>query len=133
MLFVAGQTAVGLETYRGHGLAMHGDLKYKAGFSHFDYVNPDAPKGGETVRAAIGGYDTFNPFVIKGRAAAGSGSGLRSARWRASLASGLAPGPKGPAPVMLLAALAKLSAVATATEGVVVPGGAGGWWMWSPK
>ena len=74
MLFVTGQTAVGLETYRGHGLAMHGDLKYKAGFSHFDYVNPNAPKGGETVRAAIGGYDTFNPFVIKGRAAAGSGS-----------------------------------------------------------
>jgi len=74
MLFVAGQTAVGGETYRGHGLAMHGDLKYKAGFSHFDYVNPNAPKGGETVRAAIGGYDTFNPFVIKGRAAAGSGS-----------------------------------------------------------
>ena len=74
MLFVAGQTAVGGETYRGHGLAMHGDLKYKAGFSHFDYVNPNAPKGGETARAAIGGYDTFNPFVIKGRAAAGSGS-----------------------------------------------------------
>ena len=74
MLFTAGQTAVGSETYRGHGLAMHGDLKYKAGFSHFHYVNPDAPKGGETVRGAIGGYDTFNPFVIKGRAAAGSGS-----------------------------------------------------------
>ena len=73
MLFAAGQTAVGSETYRGHGLAMHGDLKYKAGFSHFNYVNPNAPKGGETVRGAIGGYDTFNPFVIKGRAAAGSG------------------------------------------------------------
>lgn len=60
------------ETYRSHGLAMHGDLKYASGFAHFDYVNPNAPKGGETTRAAIGGYDTFNPFVIKGRAAAGS-------------------------------------------------------------
>ena len=54
-----------------HGLAMHGDLKYPKGFKNFDYVNPDAPKGGEVRLAASGGYDTFNPFVIKGRAAAG--------------------------------------------------------------
>ena len=60
------------ENYAGHGIAMHGDLKYAADFTHFDYVNPNAPKGGETTRAAIGGYDTFNPFVIKGRAGAGS-------------------------------------------------------------
>ncbi|MEE2688963.1 MAG: extracellular solute-binding protein [Pseudomonadota bacterium] len=73
-LLIIGRAALGEETYKSHGLAMHGDLKYQPGFTHFDYVNPNAPKGGETVRAAIGGYDTFNPFVIKGRAAAGSGS-----------------------------------------------------------
>lgn len=54
-----------------HGLAMHGDLKYPSDFKNFEYVNPDAPKGGEVRLAARGGYDTFNPFVIKGRSAAG--------------------------------------------------------------
>lgn len=54
-----------------HGLAMHGDLKYAADFKHFDYVNPDAPKGGAIKLAGRGGYDTFNPFVVKGRAPAG--------------------------------------------------------------
>lgn len=56
-----------------HGIAMHGDLKYEAGFSHYDYVNPNAPKGGGVRLAAIGGYDSFNPFIIKGRSAAGIG------------------------------------------------------------
>lgn len=60
-------------TYTGHGLAMHGDLKYGPGATHFDYVDPEAPKGGEIKRAAIGSFDTFNPFVIKGNPDAGSG------------------------------------------------------------
>jgi len=59
--------------YRGHGIAMHGDLKYPANFKHFDYVNPNAPKGGEVRLAAIGGFDSFNPYIIKGREAAGIG------------------------------------------------------------
>jgi microcin C transport system substrate-binding protein len=55
-----------------HGLAMHGGVKYPAGFSHFDYVNPDAPKGGELRMAVVAnGYDSFNPFVVRGIAAAG--------------------------------------------------------------
>jgi len=54
-----------------HGLAMHGGLKYSAGFSHFDYVNPDAPKGGEMRRAVTGTFDTFNPYIVKGLPAAG--------------------------------------------------------------
>jgi microcin C transport system substrate-binding protein len=56
-----------------HALAMHGDPKYGPDFAHFDYVNPDAPKGG-TLRLA--GYDTFdnlNPFIIKGVSADGAG------------------------------------------------------------
>lgn len=55
-----------------HGVAMHGDLKYGADFKHFDYVNPAAPKGG-TLRLGVVGdnFDSFNPFIIKGSAAAG--------------------------------------------------------------
>ena len=49
-----------------HGIAMHGDLKYGAGFSHLDYVNPDAPKGGELRRAVRGSFDNLNPFLVKG-------------------------------------------------------------------
>jgi microcin C transport system substrate-binding protein len=49
-----------------HGIAMHGDLKYGPGFTHFDYVNPEAPKGGELRLYGLGTFDTFNPFVIKG-------------------------------------------------------------------
>ncbi|MEQ8607784.1 MAG: extracellular solute-binding protein [Rhodospirillales bacterium] len=55
-----------------HGLAMHGDLKYGPGFAHFDYVNPNAPKGGEIRLGAIGGFDSLNPFIIKGNAAGGA-------------------------------------------------------------
>ncbi len=57
----------------GHGIAMHGDLKYGPDFKHFDYVNPAAPKGGELKQEAIGTYDSFNPFIIKGTPAAGIG------------------------------------------------------------
>ena len=51
---------------------MHGELKYPESFSHLDYVNPDAPKGG-TVKLSVvaNGFDSFNPFVIRGVAAAG--------------------------------------------------------------
>ncbi len=55
-----------------HGIAMHGDLKYPAGFSHFDYVNPNAPKGGTIRLAGVRTFDTLNPFTLKGVAAAGS-------------------------------------------------------------
>src|SRR5215468_9331703 len=53
-------------TYKAHGIAMHGDLKYGPDFTHFDYVNPDAPKGGEMRRYGLGTFDSFNPFIIKG-------------------------------------------------------------------
>lgn len=57
-----------------HGIALHGQPKYGPDFTHFDYVNPDAPKGGEARFAAIGSFDTFNPFNIKGQAAVNVGS-----------------------------------------------------------
>lgn len=53
------------------GIAMHGDVKYKPGFTHFDYTNPDAPKGGVLKLNDIGTYDSLNPFIIKGSPAAG--------------------------------------------------------------
>ncbi len=55
----------------GHGIAMHDAPKYPAGFAHFDYVEPTAPKGGRLRLAAIGGFDSLNPFIIKGAPAAG--------------------------------------------------------------
>jgi microcin C transport system substrate-binding protein len=67
-------TAAGAADTTGpaHGLAMHGDLKYGPGFTHFDYVNPDAPKGGELRLAGVGTFDSFNPFIIKGNPDDGS-------------------------------------------------------------
>jgi len=46
--------------------AMHGDVKYPPGFKHFDYVNPDAPKGGEIKLFGVGTFDSFNPFILRG-------------------------------------------------------------------
>jgi microcin C transport system substrate-binding protein len=48
-----------------HGLSMFGDLKYPAGFQHFDYVNPKAPKGGIVRQIALGTFDNFN-IVVSG-------------------------------------------------------------------
>ncbi|MDD3029595.1 MAG: extracellular solute-binding protein [Alphaproteobacteria bacterium] len=56
-----------------YGLALHGELKYPASFRHFDYVNPDAPKGGILHLSALGSFDTLNPFTLKGIAADGVG------------------------------------------------------------
>ncbi len=54
-----------------HALSMYGDFKYPAHFTHFQYTNPNAPKGGSFKRAAIGSFDSLNPFIVKGNAAAG--------------------------------------------------------------
>jgi microcin C transport system substrate-binding protein len=53
------------------GVAIYGDVKYPKDFKHFDYVNPQSPKGGILRREAAGTFDSFNPFVIKGQAAVG--------------------------------------------------------------
>ena len=72
MLF-GGHAAAAEEVPWRHGIAMYGEPKYGADFKHFDYVNPNAPKGGLARLQAIGGFDTLNPFTSKGHAAAGSG------------------------------------------------------------
>jgi microcin C transport system substrate-binding protein len=57
-----------------HGLSTFGDLKYAPDFRHFDYVNPDAPKGGKVSQVGPGGtltFDSFNLFILKGDRAQG--------------------------------------------------------------
>lgn len=54
-----------------HGISIFGDLKYPANFKHFDYVNPNAPKGGEVKYGVEGTFNNLNPFILKGIAAAG--------------------------------------------------------------
>ncbi|GAC1031061.1 extracellular solute-binding protein [Pseudomonas sp. No.21] len=49
-----------------HGYAQFGTLKYPESFSHFDWVNPDAPKGGTLRVMAFGTFDTLNPYTFKG-------------------------------------------------------------------
>ena len=56
-----------------HGVSLIGTPKYPADFKHFDYVNPDAPKGGTVRMADIGSFDSLNPILYKGEAAAGLG------------------------------------------------------------
>ena len=61
------QTAVTVS----HALAMHGQPKYGPDFMHFDYVNPQAPRGGMIRLADDGTFDSFNPFIPKGNPAIG--------------------------------------------------------------
>ena len=56
-----------------HATSLFGPIRYPAGFSHFDYVNPNAPKGGILRLPANGSFDSFNAFIIKGDPAAGIG------------------------------------------------------------
>ncbi|MCG8594652.1 MAG: extracellular solute-binding protein [Kiloniellales bacterium] len=54
--------------HRAHAIAMHGEPQYGPDFTHFDYVNPNAPKGGTLRTAAQGSFDSFNPWIPKGDA-----------------------------------------------------------------
>lgn len=62
------------EAHAAHGFAQYGDLRYPAGFKHFDYVNPEAPQGGTLQLPNPDrrtSFDKFNPFTLKGVAAPG--------------------------------------------------------------
>lgn len=61
--------APGADWITAHGIATFGGLKYAADFAHLDYVNPDAPKGGEMSVWTFGSFDSMNPYTLKGRAA----------------------------------------------------------------
>jgi microcin C transport system substrate-binding protein len=69
------QTALAQESgdetiIKSHGYSFFGDLSYPEDYEHFDYVNPDAPKGGEISLALSGSFDSMNPYTRKGKAAA---------------------------------------------------------------
>lgn len=53
------------------GIALYGEQKYPPGFTHFDYVNPKAPKGGSLKLAALASFDSLNPYILKGLPAPG--------------------------------------------------------------
>lgn len=63
----------GFRASPARGVAMHGYPKYGWNYKHFDYANPDAPKGGTLKMSAFGGFDTFNPYTVRGVPAAGAG------------------------------------------------------------
>jgi microcin C transport system substrate-binding protein len=69
----AAQAPPAARPVNGPAISMYGDLKYPPGFTHFEYTNPDALKGGEVKLAAFGTFDTLNPFTLKGVPAAGLG------------------------------------------------------------
>ncbi len=69
LLLTAG-AAWGGDTITSWGISPFGELKYPQDFAHLDYVNPDAPKGGEISEWQPGSFDSMNPFTDKGQAAA---------------------------------------------------------------
>jgi len=69
-LIAASGTRAQEETVKSHGYSFFGDLKYGPDYTHFDYVNPDAPKGGEISIATLGTFDSMNPYSRKGRGGA---------------------------------------------------------------
>ena len=58
--------------HRTHGLSIFGDLKYRADFKHYSYVNPEAPKGGSFRTIGLSAsltFDSFNPYIVRGTSA----------------------------------------------------------------
>ena len=56
---------------RTHALSLLGEPALPRDFPHWPWVNPDAPKGGEIALTALGSFDSFNPFILRGTAAVG--------------------------------------------------------------
>ncbi len=71
MLLVSPSLSTVSQAAPSHGIAMHGDPKYPKDFKYLDYVNPDAPKGGQITYASQGSFDSLNPFLLKGVAPRG--------------------------------------------------------------
>ncbi len=59
------------ESFSSHGISIFGDLKYPKDFTHFDYVNPNAPKGGSIKYGVEGTFNSLNPFILKGISVSG--------------------------------------------------------------
>jgi len=66
--------ALASDAFGAHAYAQFGDIKYPSGFSHFEWANPDAPKGGDLELVPplrITNFDKYNPFTLKGTAPPG--------------------------------------------------------------
>jgi microcin C transport system substrate-binding protein len=73
VLALLASTGLSVSAWAAHGYALWGELKYPAGFTHFDYVNPQAPKGGElrlVSNLRVSTFDKYNPFTMRGSAPA---------------------------------------------------------------
>jgi peptide/nickel transport system substrate-binding protein len=68
-LFLIAATA--LQAEPAHGIALYGTPKEPPSFTHFPYVNADAPKGGRLTMSAYGSFDSTNPLIVRGVAANG--------------------------------------------------------------
>ncbi|WP_136806353.1 extracellular solute-binding protein [Desulfosediminicola flagellatus] len=53
-------------SWAAHGISVNSELKYKEGFTHFEYASPKAKKGGHLVLYSLGSFDKLNPFTLKG-------------------------------------------------------------------
>ena len=71
-LLVAGTVWSAPKVTVASSISLRGTPKYPEGFTHFDYVNPNAPKGGTLVQYTIGTYDNFHRYAQRGISAAGS-------------------------------------------------------------
>ncbi len=72
-----GRSAAEVKVITSYGYSSFGELKYPADFTHLDYVNPDAPKGGEISIWSQGSFDSFNQYATRGR------PGRAEHHWRA--------------------------------------------------
>jgi len=75
-LIVVAVLLMNCEAWAAHAYSQFGDIKYPAGFKHFEWVNPDAPKGGDIDLVAplrITNFDKYNPYTLKGTAPPGIG------------------------------------------------------------
>ena len=73
-MFVLQAVLAATAAHAAYAIAQYGEPKYPPGFRHFDYVNPDAPKGGTLVLAnpnRLTSFDKFNPFTMRGNSAPG--------------------------------------------------------------
>ncbi|OXJ20579.1 extracellular solute-binding protein [Burkholderia sp. AU6039] len=73
-VFVLQAVLAATAAHAAYAIAQYGEPKYPPGFKHFDYVNPDAPKGGTLVLAnpnRLTSFDKFNPFTMRGNPAPG--------------------------------------------------------------
>jgi microcin C transport system substrate-binding protein len=73
LLIALAWLAVAMPAWAAHAYSQWGEVRYPAGFSHFEYVNPQAPKGGEMVIVSnqrVSNFDKYNPFSLRGSAPA---------------------------------------------------------------